>query len=94
MINTEDEIYKFIMSDSNMLLTPNAVSLKNATWSCIVTESYLRKLGYDDFTNVPFINYILPGNGDTDIYVPIHRRKVTTNTEIMNIKNCLKMRGF
>jgi ABC-type antimicrobial peptide transport system permease subunit len=71
MINTDDEIYKFIMSDSNMLLTPNAVSLKNSTWSCIVTESYLKKLGYSDFNNIPFINYILPGNGDTDVYVPI-----------------------
>jgi hypothetical protein len=71
MINTDDEIYNFIMSDSNMLLTPNAVSLKNAPWSCIVTESYLKKLGYDEFTNIPFINYILPGNGDSDIYVPI-----------------------
>ena len=69
MIDTDDEIYKFIMSDSNMLLIPNAVSLKNANWSCIVTESYLKKLGYDDLTNVPFINYIL--KGDTDIYVPI-----------------------
>jgi hypothetical protein len=71
MINTDDEIYKFIMSDSNMLLTPNAVSIKDANWSCIVTESYLKKLGYDEFNNIPFINYILPGNGDTDIYVPI-----------------------
>jgi len=72
MINTDDEIYKFIMSDSNMLLTPNAVSLNNTTWSCIVTESYLKKLGYEDFTQIPFINYILPGNNDTsNIYVPI-----------------------
>ncbi len=72
MINTDDEIYKFIMSDSNMLITPSAVSLKDATWSCIVTESYLKKLGYEDFTYLTFINYILPGNNDTtDIYVPI-----------------------
>lgn len=69
MINTDDEIYKFIMSASNMVLTPNAVSLKDATWSCIVTESYLNKLGYDNLTNAPFINYIL--KGDTDTYVPI-----------------------
>jgi hypothetical protein len=69
MINTDDEIYKFIMSDSNMLLTPNAVSLKNAKWSCIVTESLLKKLGYDDINNVSFINYIL--KGDSDNYIPI-----------------------
>jgi hypothetical protein len=71
MINIDDEVYKFIMNGSDMLINPNPVSLKDAKWSCIVTEVYLKKLGYKDFNNISFLNYIIPQLGDTDTCVPI-----------------------
>jgi hypothetical protein len=70
-VEPEDEVYQFLLNEPGILLTSNPVNFRNANWSCLVTESYLRKLGYGDDLDVPYITYILPGTPDQYIPIPV-----------------------
>ncbi len=71
-VGSEDVFYNFLFHNPDVMLSESPIDLiKNDTkWGCIVTQQYLKKLGYDS-SDVPYINYIKPGEVDRIISIPI-----------------------
>jgi hypothetical protein len=72
-VNKDDEFYKFLLNNNDILLSEEPVDItKNETsWGCIVTEDYLKKLGYEN-TNISYIGYLRPStDGTSEQIVPI-----------------------
>ena len=71
-INTDEELYKYIVSNKDLMLTDiTNNTFKNASWGCVVTKMFLKKLGYNDL-NIPYINFIkVINNKDYLLPIPI-----------------------
>jgi hypothetical protein len=72
-VKPNDQFYKFLINEPSIQLSKRImdITLADNAWGCIVTEGYLRKLGYLN-NNVSYITYINPLNGiDQYIHVPV-----------------------
>ena len=71
-VNKDDSLFHFLFNESDVMISHTPIDITNneTSWGIIVTEDYLRKLGYDDL-NVSYINYIKPYSVDKDLIVPI-----------------------
>lgn len=70
-IKKEDPFYKFLVGNSDLVLSDLSTNTFNNTdWGCIVTEGFLKKLGYKTI-NVPYINYRYPSTKEIIVPLPV-----------------------
>lgn len=72
-VDKEDSLFHFLFYESDIMISHTPIDITNneTTWGIIVTEDYLRKLGYSNL-NVSYINYIMPyGSVDQTVPLPV-----------------------
>jgi hypothetical protein len=70
-IDTDNELYKFIY-EKGLITSSQAKDLSTAEWSIIVTERFLKKLGYSKETYPAYLNYVIGfSRGDALMPIPI-----------------------
>lgn len=70
-VNKKDALYNFIFSESDIVFSSSPIDIteNETSWGVVVTEDFLKQLGYKDM-NVGYINYI-KAFGDSDQIVPL-----------------------
>lgn len=71
-VDKQDSLFHFLFNESDIMISRSPVDITNneTSWGIIVTEDYLRKLGYNDL-NVSYINYIKPDSVDQIVPLPV-----------------------
>lgn len=71
-VDKQDSLFHFLFNESDIMISHSPVDITNneTSWGIIVTEDYLRKLGYNDL-NVSYINYIKPDSVDQIVPLPV-----------------------
>ena len=70
LVTDSDEMYNYLLSQSELMVSSKIIPLTDRNFSCIVTKKYLNKLGYSTFDSLAYINYRFWSDGP-DTYCPI-----------------------
>jgi hypothetical protein len=69
IINENSEFYTFMANNTDIMLTDNYFS--NNDFGCIITKSYLKRLGYNKSNIPPYIKYINYKTNDSLLNIPV-----------------------
>ena len=71
-VKSNDVFYDFLIHNPDVMISKSPIDITQTEykWGCIVTQQYLKKLGYNS-TDVPYVNYIMPGEKDQIVSLPV-----------------------